>query len=1246
MSAKRLVPAGSTWVGLLLAMLLSSATALGEVIDIQEDTGPAGLTLVSQKASGVEIHFGMEQFSLSPVVVDGQTLQAVSLPGVFLPNDAGAPDLPGIGRFIAIPEGATVSVEITSSRTMTMKDVAVAPAPVLPRENDDSPPVYEPDPAIYGMDAYYPANPVTLSERRSIRGVDAVIAGITPFQYNPVTRELVVYTELSVRIDFQGGRGTFGETRLRSRYWEPLLEAQLLNYASLPALEPELPRQEGDGCDYMIICPDNPDFIAWADTLRSWRTLQGIDTEVFTTAVTGTTTAQIEAFINNAYNTWNPVPAAFLILGDYPSSGMRDTGITSPIWNSYCASDNIYADVDGDDLPEFAHARICARDAAELQRMIGKMLSYERQPYTDPAFYANPVIAGGWQDERWFILCCEVCLGFCQNVLGQTPRREYAIYQGNPGALWSTNANTYMVVNYFGPNGLGYIPATPQHLTDWGGNATRINSDINAGAYMVVHRDHGLEESWGEPLYTTTSLDGLTNDKYPFVFSVNCLTGRYNWSGECFSEKFHRIEHGALGLTCASQISYSFVNDAFFWGMFDGMWPQFDPGYGANEIGSTDVRPSFAMSYGKYYLEASNWPYNPGDKVYTYHLFHQFGDAFITMYTAVPQNLTVVHDGVLFTDTDTYPVQADAGAVIALSVDGTLIGVAEATGYPQDIPIVPQAEPGELRLVVTKANYFRHDERVSIVPPAGPYLLIGDRTVDDDLLDESAGNGDGGPDAGETVELVLGLRNVGTETATNVRAILATDDPHVVVTDSTETYGDIGVGLSVLCAEDFDFTVSSACPDGQVVSFTLTADSDNRMSWEKRFTVEVGAPELALLSYRIDDTAGGDGDGRVEPGETVALTPLLANSGTESATNVSLHLHVHSPDVTILNGQAAVPLVPSGGQAEPAAGFEFSIAPDCPEPEILTGRLVVNADWGQNALLEFTLPVGGFFDDVESGAGAWLHYVVSAGFADQWHLSTTRNYTPGGATSWKFGDPGAGDYANLSDGALESEPLPLRDRCFLRFRHWMEAEVSGAHPGYCYDGGMVEMSVNGGAWEPIAPTGGYPYRIRPGGTPGPWPAETPVYSGNVDWAPAVFEISGLAGEARFRFRFGSDGADVREGWYLDEVEWSGMSLDPQESGEWSPVVLHPALEQNRPNPFRPRTVIAYRLTERGRVTLAIYDSAGRAVRSLVDGESSPGVHYVTWDGCDDGGAPVGSGVYFYRFEGEGISQTRKMILAR
>jgi flagellar hook assembly protein FlgD len=73
-------------------------------------------------------------------------------------------------------------------------------------------------------------------------------------------------------------------------------------------------------------------------------------------------------------------------------------------------------------------------------------------------------------------------------------------------------------------------------------------------------------------------------------------------------------------------------------------------------------------------------------------------------------------------------------------------------------------------------------------------------------------------------------------------------------------------------------------------------------------------------------------------------------------------------------------------------------------------------------------------------------------------------------------------------------------------------------------------------------------------------------------------------------------------------------------------------------------VISYELPAQGEVSLKVFDLTGRLVRTLVNGVSDPGVHYVTWDGRNQEGAVAGAGVYFYRFEADGVSETRKMVL--
>jgi hypothetical protein len=88
------------------------------------------------------------------------------------------------------------------------------------------------------------------------------------------------------------------------------------------------------------------------------------------------------------------------------------------------------------------------------------------------------------------------------------------------------------------------------------------------------------------------------------------------------------------------------------------------------------------------------------------------------------------------------------------------------------------------------------------------------------------------------------------------------------------------------------------------------------------------------------------------------------------------------------------------------------------------------------------------------------------------------------------------------------------------------------------------------------------------------------------------------------------------------------------------------LRQNVPNPFNPKTDIQYVLTRSGHVTLEIYDAAGHLVRCLVDETQDEGEQVVPWDGRNDEGVRMASGVYFYRLKTEATEETRKMVILK
>jgi FlgD Ig-like domain len=88
------------------------------------------------------------------------------------------------------------------------------------------------------------------------------------------------------------------------------------------------------------------------------------------------------------------------------------------------------------------------------------------------------------------------------------------------------------------------------------------------------------------------------------------------------------------------------------------------------------------------------------------------------------------------------------------------------------------------------------------------------------------------------------------------------------------------------------------------------------------------------------------------------------------------------------------------------------------------------------------------------------------------------------------------------------------------------------------------------------------------------------------------------------------------------------------------------LRQNVPNPFNPTTTIEFSTPAAGSVRLAVYDVSGRRVRTLVNGVREAGSYQIVWDGRDERGLRVGSGVYFYKLDAREASQVRKMVLAQ
>ncbi|MFH1160941.1 MAG: C25 family peptidase propeptide domain-containing protein, partial [bacterium] len=152
-------------ITLILSLLLLTVFSLrAQQFTYSDSWGKAGFNLVASESSAIEVVYSVPFFALEDQSVNGQTMKNILLPGNFLFNDEGAPNLPGQGRYIAIPTGSTPKFRILNQRTEVLHNVDILPAPVIPLETDDSPLQHIKNMEIYGKDALFPASPVKLSE--------------------------------------------------------------------------------------------------------------------------------------------------------------------------------------------------------------------------------------------------------------------------------------------------------------------------------------------------------------------------------------------------------------------------------------------------------------------------------------------------------------------------------------------------------------------------------------------------------------------------------------------------------------------------------------------------------------------------------------------------------------------------------------------------------------------------------------------------------------------------------------------------------------------------------------------------------------------------------------------------------------------------------------------------------------------------------------------------------------------------
>ena len=872
---------------LILGILLLSFSAQAQEFSIKESD-----------SKHLTIHFTLDDFSIDTVRLGGEVMHRITSRGISVPNDYGLPDVITFNRFIALPQGAKAVVNVNSKGSETLSGINLAPSEGSQCENDALRSFYK-DPKIYTADALYPVSEVATAEPQCLRGVDVIHLGVCPIQFNPVRREIVVHRDIDIDIEFEGGNGHFGDDRLRSPYWDPILRNNILNYSSLEPVDYEKRMQEwtrdgATGCEYIILTPNDIAYQEAARELADYRMRQGILTKVYSMAGTGADTpGLLRQWFRDAYNTWDIPPAAVCLLGEQGSDVNHFVpSFTTPHpKDTWCSSDNPYADIDGDNLPDICFSRLVAETAAELPILVGKQMEYEyTNPNMDYYSYTHPITASGWDENRWFQITIETIGGFLRQH-GKLPVRINNIYNGDPGNVWSNASNTNVIVSYFGPDGLGYIPSTPDQLGNWDtGTKEHVIQAINAGAYLIQHRDHGWTQKWYQPeIYVSDFVDiNNANNRMPFLISVNCKTGEFDASQQCFTEALLRMTReghnaGIVGAISPSAQSYSFANDIFLWGIWDLFEPTFLPDYGPNTDHVAEWMPAFATVNGKYFLDQQTFPgTNQEMRVTTYNIFHTHADAFLRVFTDIPQTIQVSHDPTI-TSFIPFHFTAPAGTQVAITCTRNrhvhILGVAEATGQEQEITIMEDVLPSEqIHLTITGYNYLRHEEDLQMETLTGPCVIANDYILHGDSLIHF----------GQDLTMDIILKNHGPQSSQAGTATLFTESEFMAIPTPTIPIPALEPSDSLQIENAFAFTISSATPDETTIPFGVRTEHDG-LTYHHNFSLNVHAPHLTGIITEIDDYQGNDNH-LLDPGEYAHIKIRVTNEGHYPADGTTCQL--------------------------------------------------------------------------------------------------------------------------------------------------------------------------------------------------------------------------------------------------------------------------------------------------------------------------------------------------------------------
>ncbi|MBP5796788.1 MAG: hypothetical protein J6W26_00740 [Bacteroidales bacterium] len=891
----------------------------------------SGLQLISSTADGLKLHYTLSEIDIAAIDNGEEKGQEIVLKGCFGSSAEGMPNLPVENRYIAVPHGAAVSITVTTNASKTLSGIDLLPAAAPQGNTEPDLPVLHKDPTVYHKNAFFPAQQAALSDVSKIRNLDVVMLSLSPIRYNPVRKTLEVAYDMDIEIRFEGGDGTFGEARYRNPDWDNILRNLVINGDMLPEahyydLVNQAIRDGEEGCEYLIIAPDDESILPWADTLKNFRMRQGVLTKVVTTSECGGNDPDaIWNYVYNAYENWAIPPAAVLLFGDYLHDNPNSINpyiYNLVSWQGYYydyVTDNPIVDMNGDSAPDIAMTRMTVTTPEEYQHQVEKIIRYELTPPMDPLYYDHPVITSGYQHNTWFMFTSQSANGFFRNKLGKHPTNLYMVYdQENPlptppQSLWSTAYNTQAALDYFGPSGENYIPQSIGDLDEWMDRMDNrpLIEALEKGSFLTLFRDHSYDAGWACPAFDNRELIQVKLKDPTFVLSIGCLCADFTLHGavtgvysDCFNSKFNKLDAGSIGSIGASAGTYTQHNDLLAWGFLDYIFPEFMSTLGSSTA-PLFARPSYALLAAKLFLKEQVFiPYTeqPAFADRTMHLFNHLGEGYLSLFTEVPSPITYTAIPFHFGDQGQYTFTAEEGSLVCFSTDDEILAVALADGTPQSVTLPLMEEGTRFTMTLTKQNGLRTATEITAIESGHPYVYVDDFTIRDY-------DGNGQPDYGEVISLNLSLHNIGQLPSEGGSITLLNDSPYYEVVEGNASYPAVDIDSHVALTDALTFRLAENVPDQTNVPL-MVRFTDGGRSHEHTVTIVVTAPNITI-NPDFDYSCSGFPSTHISANGTTKITLSVKNTGHSKSQPLQAFMNLKAPFVTASPSQpTAVGLEP------------------------------------------------------------------------------------------------------------------------------------------------------------------------------------------------------------------------------------------------------------------------------------------------------------------------------------------------